>query len=166
MAVLWLRGKDHRCAYLVDKLLPELPELGSTDELTASLARPIRRLRRLVGGVALNRFWQFTRTYLSASAFPFTFPLPLLRRLGEVMETIPKAKGAQSAKGFSKNPLGPKPLGDYGIDKNLADRRLGEVMDGMPKAKGAAITGFLKNPVVRSPSATMVSTSTFPIWKG
>jgi N6-adenosine-specific RNA methylase IME4 len=44
------------------------------------------------------------------------------RRLGEMMAISPKAKGKQSAKGFSKNPLGAPALKDQGVDKNLADR--------------------------------------------
>jgi len=53
------------------------------------------------------------------------------------MRDLPKAKGKQTAKGFAKNPLGPKPLAACGIDKHLAE---------LPKAKpsGGSKIGLLQ----------------------
>jgi hypothetical protein len=48
-------------------------------------------------------------------------PLPTLADVGVDKNLAERTKGRQTAKGFSKNPLGPKALADHGIDKNLAD---------------------------------------------
>ena len=59
------------------------------------------------------------------------------RRLGEMMAeqkaTVGLAKGQQSAKGFTKNPLAPPTLAEAGIDKNLANRA--RRMARMPQAE-------------------------------